>query len=108
MASTTTASPRPISSPAASDRWVDIAAAVAGAVAGAAGVAVAELIAGLISGAPSLVIAVGDLLIRLQPAGAKDLFVNLFGTNDKLALNLLILVVALGLAGAIGVIGRRH
>jgi hypothetical protein len=108
MASTTTAAPRPVPSRATSDRSIDAAAALAGAVAGAAGLAVAELIAGFFSGAPSLVIAVGDLLIRLQPAGAKDFFVTLFGTNDKLALNLLILVVAIVLAGAIGVVGRRR
>jgi len=90
------------------ERQADLAAAGAGAVAGAAGIAVAELIAGVISGAPSLIIAVGDLLIRLQPAGAKDIAVDLFGTNDKLALNILILVVAVGLAGLIGVMGRRR
>src|SRR5438874_2323490 len=90
------------------DRSADLAAAVAGAVAGAAGIAVAELIAGLITGAPSLIIAIGDLLIRLQPPGAKDLVVGLFGTNDKLALNVLIVVVAVALAAAIGIVGRRR
>jgi len=89
-------------------RTADAAAAVAGAVAGAAGIAVAELMAGLIGGAPSLVIAVGDLVIRLQPPGAKDFVTSLFGTNDKLALNILILVVAIAIAAGIGILGRRR
>ena len=83
-------------------------AAVAGALAGAAGIAATELAAGLIPGAPSLVVAVGDLLIDLQPPGAKDVVVALFGTNDKLALTLGIVVVAIGLAAAVGVTGRRR
>ncbi len=86
----------------------DVAAAIAGAVAGGAGIGVAELLAGLISGVPSLVIAAGDLVIRMQPPGAKDLMVNLFGTNDKLALNVAIVVVAVVLAGGIGIVARRR
>src|SRR4051794_20057194 len=91
-----------------SARSADLAAALAGAVAAAAGIAVAELIAGIISGAPSLVIALGDLAIRLQPAGAKDVIVGLFGTNDKLALNVGIVLVAILAAAGIGVLARRH
>jgi DMSO/TMAO reductase YedYZ molybdopterin-dependent catalytic subunit len=87
---------------------VDLAAAVAGAVAGTAGIAVAELLAGVVAGAPSLLIATGDLVIRLQPPGAKDLVVSLFGTNDKLALNTIVLLVAIVLAAGIGALGRRR
>jgi DMSO/TMAO reductase YedYZ molybdopterin-dependent catalytic subunit len=79
----------------------------AGAIAAAVAIAVAELIAGLVPGAPSLVIAIGALAIDLQPPGAKDLVVGLFGTNDKLALNIFIIVVALLVAGALGVRARR-
>ena len=108
MATTTSAPPRSGSRPRNAERSADLAAALAGAVAGAAGIAVAELVAGLVGGAPSLVIALGDLLIRLQPPGAKDAVVDLFGTNDKLALNIAIVVVAVVLAAAIGVIGRHR
>lgn len=108
--STTTAAPRPVpaSAPQNGRRSADVVAALAGAVAGAAAIAVAELIAGLIAGAPSLIVAVGDLVIRLQPPGAKDFVVSLFGTNDKLALNVLVLAVAIVVAAAIGVVGRRR
>ena len=92
----------------AAGRSGDAAAALAGAVAGGAGIAVAELLAGIVGGAPSLLIALGDLVIRLQPPGAKDVVVNLFGTNDKLALNLAVLVVAVALSAGIGILARRH
>jgi DMSO/TMAO reductase YedYZ molybdopterin-dependent catalytic subunit len=79
---------------------------VAGAVAVAVAIAVGEIAAGLIGGAPSLVLAIGSLVIDLQPAGAKELVVSLFGTNDKLALNIVILVVALTVGGLLGLVAR--
>jgi DMSO/TMAO reductase YedYZ molybdopterin-dependent catalytic subunit len=110
MASTSQAAPRTTTAPSphADSRTADLAAAFSGAIAGAAGIAVAELIAGLIGGAPSLLIAVGDLVIRLQPPGAKDLVVSIFGTNDKLALNTLVLLLGLAVAAGIGVLARRR
>jgi DMSO/TMAO reductase YedYZ molybdopterin-dependent catalytic subunit len=81
--------------------------ALAGAIAAGVSIAISELIAGLIAGAPSLVVAIGQLVIDLQPKGAKDLVVSLFGTNDKLALTLLIVIVALVIACAVGVAGDR-
>ncbi len=89
-------------------RSADLAAAAAGAIAAGVTIAVAELIAGFVSGAPSLVIAIGDLVIDLQPPGAKDLMVSLFGTNDKLALNIIIVVAAVLVAAAVGIAARRR
>jgi DMSO/TMAO reductase YedYZ molybdopterin-dependent catalytic subunit len=100
MTDTPTAS-RPPRAPA----W---ASALAGAAAGLAAVAAAELLAGLLAGAPSLVIAVGDLVIALQPPGAKDLVIALFGTNDKLALQAVIVIAALAIAAGAGVLARRR
>jgi hypothetical protein len=74
------------SPPSPAARWPFF---VAGAVAVAVAIAVGEIVAGLVSGAPSLVVSVGSLAIDLQPPGAKDVVVSLFGTNDKLALNVL-------------------
>lgn len=82
-------------------------AAAAGLVAGGVGLAVSELLAGVVDGAPSLVTAIGALVIDLQPPGAKQLVVDLVGTADKLALNLLVAAVALGLAALLGVAARR-
>lgn len=82
-------------------------AAGAGAVAGAVGIAAGELVAGVVPGAPSLIVAVGSFIIAKQPPGAKDLVATLFGTNDKLALNVAVVVVALLVATAAGIVGRR-
>jgi DMSO/TMAO reductase YedYZ molybdopterin-dependent catalytic subunit len=85
--------------------WIRPAAA--GLVAGGAGLAASELFAGLVGGAPSLVTAIGALVIDLQPPGAKQFVVDLVGEADKLALNLLVAVVALGIAAGLGVLARR-
>ena len=89
-------------------RSADLAAAAAGAIAALVAIAVAELIAGLVAGAPSIVIAIGDLVIALQPPGAKDLMVSLFGENDKLVLNVSIAIGALLIAALLGVAARRR
>jgi DMSO/TMAO reductase YedYZ molybdopterin-dependent catalytic subunit len=82
--------------------------AVAGALAAGVAIAVAEIVAATVAGAPSLVTSMGSLVISLQPPGAKDVMVSLFGTNDKLALNVAVVVVALVLAGAAGIVGARR
>jgi hypothetical protein len=82
--------------------------ALAGALAAGVAIAASELIAGVVRGAPSLVTAIGSLVISLQPPGAKDLLVNLFGTNDKLALNVAVVVVALVIAAAAGILAVRR
>ena len=84
------------------------AAAGAGALGAAVAIAASELGAGLVPGAPSLVTSIGSLVISLQPPGAKELMVNLFGANDKLALNALVLVVALVLAAVAGILAARR
>jgi DMSO/TMAO reductase YedYZ molybdopterin-dependent catalytic subunit len=81
---------------------------IAGAVAVMVAIAVGEILAGLVAGAPSLVVSIGTLVIDQQPPGAKDLVVSLFGTNDKLFLNVLILVVALVVGGLLGLLARTR
>ncbi|MFO1540659.1 MAG: molybdopterin-dependent oxidoreductase [Chloroflexota bacterium] len=80
---------------------------LAGVLAALAALAVAELVAGLVAGAPSLVIAVGDLVIAVQPPGAKDLVVALFGSANKLALEVTVVLAAALVAGLLGILGRR-
>jgi DMSO/TMAO reductase YedYZ molybdopterin-dependent catalytic subunit len=91
--------------PPAPRRWPFF---VAGAVAVAVAIAVGEIVAGLVAGAPSLVVSIGSLVIDLQPPGAKDFVVSLFGTNDKLALNIVILVAALAIGGGLGLVARTR
>ena len=83
-------------------------AAIAGLAAGAAALGIAELLAGVLPGAASPIIAVGDLVIFLQPPGAKQFVVDLFGEADKLVLNLFIAAVAVGLAAGLGVLARTR
>ncbi len=99
---------KPQPAPSDSERLTWISWALAGVAAGAAGIAASELAAGLLPGFPSLVIAVGTQVIALQPPGAKDFMVSLFGTNDKLALNIFIVAVALVLAAGVGLLARHH
>ena len=81
-------------------------AAVAGAVATIAALGLSELAAALLS-AQSLVAAVGGVVIDLQPAGAKDFVVALFGQNDKLALELFIVTVAIAIGAGLGLVAQR-
>ena len=82
-------------------------AALAGLVAGGLGVGVAEVIAGLVPGAPSLVLAIGSGVIELQPPGAKQFVVDLFGESDKLVLNLVVAGAALAGGALLGVVAVR-
>jgi DMSO/TMAO reductase YedYZ molybdopterin-dependent catalytic subunit len=81
-------------------------AAIAGAVATLVALGLSELAAGALT-AQSLVAAVGGTVIDLQPAGAKDLVVALFGQNDKLALELFIVAVSVVVGAALGLVARR-
>jgi DMSO/TMAO reductase YedYZ molybdopterin-dependent catalytic subunit len=85
-----------------------LAAALAGLVAGGLGLGFAELVAGLLPGAASPVLAIGSLLIALQPPNAKQLVVDLFGTADKLVLNLVVLAGALALSAGLGLLARQR
>jgi DMSO/TMAO reductase YedYZ molybdopterin-dependent catalytic subunit len=83
-------------------------AALAGLAAAALGLGVAEAIAGVLPGATSLVDAIGQVVIDLQPPGAKDFVVGLFGTNDKVALEIVVTIAALVLGGLFGVLATRR
>ena len=83
-------------------------AAIAGIVAVGAALGISELLAGLLPGATSLVASVGQVAIDLQPPGAKDVVVSLFGTNDKLALEVFVVAVGLLIGAGVGLIARRR
>ncbi|HYI21631.1 MAG TPA: molybdopterin-dependent oxidoreductase [Candidatus Limnocylindrales bacterium] len=78
---------------------------LAGVAAAAVAIGAAELSAALLGGS-SIIVAVGNLVISLQPPGAKDLMVALFGTNDKLALEIMVLIGGLLLGGVLGLMAR--
>ena len=82
-------------------RW-----ALGGAAAAALALAAGELVAGILGG-PSLIAAMATIVIDLQPPGAKDFIVSIFGTNDKLALEVATATVAILIGAVLGLLARR-
>ncbi len=82
--------------------------AFAGAVSVLAAIGIGELAAGLIAGIPSPILAIGRGIVALQPPGAKDFVASLFGTNDKLALEVVIVAIALAIGAAFGILLARR
>lgn len=81
--------------------------ALAGVVAAAAALATGELVAAVDPAGPSLVSAVGDEVIDAFGASLKDLAVELFGTNDKVALVVGIVLTSVVVGALLGVGTRR-
>jgi DMSO/TMAO reductase YedYZ molybdopterin-dependent catalytic subunit len=82
--------------------------AFAGAVAVGAALAIGELIAGLVPGVPSPLLAVARFIVDIQPPGAKELVVSLFGTSDKLAFQVFIVLIAAGVGAMLGRLAPRR
>jgi DMSO/TMAO reductase YedYZ molybdopterin-dependent catalytic subunit len=82
--------------------------AIAGVAAAAVAMAASELVAGLVAGAPSLIVALGGQVIALQPPGAKELAVTLFGLNDKLALEVGVVIGGAVVAAIAGILADRR
>lgn len=80
---------------------------LAGVAAAALAIGVGELIGGLLFGGTSIVAAIGALIISLQPPGGKDLMTQLFGTNDKVALEIMVTFGGLVVGGLLGLAARR-
>src|SRR3954470_12677259 len=79
--------------------------ALLGMASAAVALGVGEIVAGLLGGT-SPIAAVGALVISLQPAGAKDIMVSLFGTNDKLALEIAVFIGGVLVGGLLGLIAK--
>ncbi len=83
-------------------------AAAVGLAAGAASLAAAELVAAAGTNTRSPILDVGDRVIDLVPPWLKDAAIQLFGTNDKLALLAGIAVILVLYSAAVGIIAMRH
>ncbi|KTR02834.1 molybdopterin-dependent oxidoreductase [Curtobacterium luteum] len=83
-------------------------AAVVGVIAAVVFLAAAELVAVFLGGAGSPLVGVGGAVIDLAPRGAKDLMVTLFGTGDKVALFVLMVVLVVAISAGAGVLERRR
>jgi DMSO/TMAO reductase YedYZ molybdopterin-dependent catalytic subunit len=82
--------------------------AFAGAVAVGSALATGELLAGLLAGVPSPLLSVARFFVDIQPPGAKELVVGLFGTADKLAFQVVIVLVALAVGAFVGRLAARR
>jgi DMSO/TMAO reductase YedYZ molybdopterin-dependent catalytic subunit len=82
-------------------------AALAGAISAGVALGVGELVAGARGAGPSLVSAIGTEFIDRFAGSLKDLAVTLFGTNDKPALVVGIVITSLLLGAVFGVVARR-
>ena len=76
-------------------------ATIAGVLAAAVALAVTDVVSALKAG-PSLIDTIGTEFINRFAASLKQLAVSLFGTNDKPALVVGIIVVSLLIGGALG------
>lgn len=90
-------------------RWARASfAALSGLIAGFSALCVAELVAAAVRPEAGPVTAVGGAVIDRTPPAVKDFAVRNFGTNDKLVLQLGILVLLALFAMAVGILALRH
>lgn len=83
-------------------------AALAGAIAAGVALGVGELVTGIAGEGPSLVSAIGTEFIDRFAGSLKDLAVSLFGTNDKPALIVGIVMVSLAVGAVLGIVAARR
>ncbi len=77
-------------------------AALAGGVAALFALGVSELVTGLVASVPSLIVAIGTGVIDLAPPAVKDFAIETFGTADKPALIIGIVVLSFVFGGLLG------
>ncbi len=83
--------------------------ALAGVVAAAVGLATTELVAAAIAPhRPAPVASVASRVVDVGAGALKDVAIDLFGTNDKAALVVGIVIVSLALGALVGVLAARH
>lgn len=85
-----------------------LSAVVAGVVSGAAALGAGELVGSLRENWQSPVVGVAEGIIARVPRSVKDFGVERFGTNDKLALVIGILVFSVIFAALLGLLARRR
>jgi DMSO/TMAO reductase YedYZ molybdopterin-dependent catalytic subunit len=66
-----------------------------------------ELLAGLVGAVPSLIVGVATLVIDTVPKSVRDFAISLFGTADKLALGVGIVLVGLAVGAWVGARSER-
>jgi DMSO/TMAO reductase YedYZ molybdopterin-dependent catalytic subunit len=82
--------------------------ALAGVAAAAVALGVGELVGLAIEPRSGPLVAVGGVVVDKIPAGGKDLAIRIFGTHDKMALQIGTILLLLGFAAVVGVLGQRR
>ena len=80
---------------------------LSGILAALLAVGVSELYAGIFGGLPSLIVSMSGRFVDLTPRAFEEFAIGLFGTSDKLALVITLVVLAAIFGAALGVIALR-
>ena len=80
---------------------------LAGILAALLAVGVSELYAGIFGGLPSLIVSMSGRFVDLTPRAFEEFAIGLFGTSDKLALVITLVVLAAIFGAVLGVIALR-
>lgn len=81
---------------------------LAGIFSAALALGVSEFVAGAVASLPSLIESLGNWVIDIVPKPVKDFAIEVFGTNDKLALAVGIVVTTLLLGFVVGMFSRQR
>jgi len=81
---------------------------LSGAAAAGLALGASELAAGAFSGMPSLVQSLGNWVIDIVPKQVKDWAIDVFGTNDKVALLVGITLTTLLIGAVVGILARSR
>ncbi|MEV0647275.1 molybdopterin-dependent oxidoreductase [Phytomonospora sp. NPDC050363] len=84
------------------------AAALSGIVSAAVALGVGELVAALTGAADAPLVAVGDRVIKATPEPVKQWAISVFGTGDKLALQIGTVVILAVVAAGVGIAATRR
>lgn len=82
--------------------------ALAGVAAAAVALGLGELVAALFSARSAPLVAVGSAVIDAAPGPVKDFAIRLFGTNDKLALQIGTALVLFAIAAGLGIVAASR
>ena len=78
---------------------------LAGLLSGLLAIGVSELYAGIFGGLPSLLVSMSGRIVDLSPRAMEEFAISVFGTSDKLALVIFLVVLSAILGTMFGVVG---
>ncbi len=82
-------------------------AGLAGILSGLLAVGVSELYAGIFGGLPSLLVSISGRIVDLSPRAMEEFAISVFGTSDKLALVIFLVVLTAIFSATLGVVALR-